>query len=201
MLFGAVIPKGRYANVSLLGRALAPDAVADFLAAHGLDALERRGRAGLCGCTPRIAVSPARGYFADRLVAVGDAAVTRLYKDGLGAAAATAEAAVRCILEQGVARADFARAYGPACRRIAADGRYGRLLFALWNATRRLPWLLRGWEQALRAEQPLAPEARLHMRVLWGMFTGDMSYRRLFWLSASPRALLGLARGVRDARR
>jgi flavin-dependent dehydrogenase len=200
LVFGAVIPKGRYANVSLLGRSLSPDAVSDFIAAHGLGLRARDGRSGLCGCAPRVAVAAARGTFDDRLVAVGDAAVTRLYKDGIGSADITAEAAARTALERGVSRADFAAGYAPTCRRIATDGRYGRLCFALWDATRRLPPLLRGWERAVRAEQALAPEARLHTRMLWGMFTGDMSYRQVFWLSVSPRALLGLVRGVKKTR-
>ena len=201
LLFGAIIPKGRYVSVSLLGRALAPDAVSDFLDGHGLAALFPGGRTRACGCWPRVAVGPAGGYFADRLLVVGDAAVTRLYKDGIGAAAVTAEAGSRTAIERGVSWADFNRGYAPVCRAIAADGRYGRLCFALWDRTRRLPWLLRGWERAIRAERDLPDEARLHIRILWGMFTGDMSYRRIFWLSVSPGALRGLVRGVLRARR
>ncbi len=201
LLFGAVIPKGRYRSVSLLGRSLSPDAVADFIEGHGLTPLLPCERSRLCGCSPRIVVSPAKRYFADRLVVVGDAAVTRLYKDGIGAASLTAAAASRTAIERGVAAADFASGYRPVCRRIAADNRYGRLCFALWNLTRRAPPLLRAWQQAIAGEQDLPPEHRLHMRVLWGMFTGDMSYRRIFWLSVSPRALAGLLRGIRAARR
>jgi flavin-dependent dehydrogenase len=201
LLFGAVIPKGRYASVSLLGRSLSPDAVADFLEGHGLRSLLPGDRAQLCGCWPRVAVSPARRFFADRMVVVGDAAVTRLYKDGIGAAALTAEAASRTAVQQGLSRGEFAQGYAPVCRRIAADGRYGRLCFALWDLTRRVPALLRGWQQAILAESDLPAAGRPHMRILWGMFTGDMSYRQIFWLSVSPRALSGLARGVLSARR
>ncbi len=201
LLFGAVIPKRRYLSVSLLGRSLSPDAVADFLEGHGLTPFLPLGRSHLCGCSPRVAVSPAQRYFADRLVVVGDAAVTRLYKDGIGAAELTARAASRTVIERGVAHEDFSRGYLPVCRRLAADNRYGRLCFALWDLTRRTPLLLRGWEQAIAAEQALPPEERLHMRVLWGMFTGDMSYRRIFWLSLSPRAVAGFCRGIRAARR
>jgi flavin-dependent dehydrogenase len=201
LLFGAVIPKGRYASVSLLGRSLSPDAVADFLEGHGLGSLMPGGRTRLCGCWPRVAVSAAREFYANRLVVVGDAAVTRLYKDGIGAAALTAEGATRTAVQRGIARGDFARGYAPLCRRLAADGRYGRLCFALWDLTRRAPALLRGWQAAIRAERERPPVERLHMRILWGMFTGDMSYRRIFWLSVSPQALRGLARGVLSARR
>jgi flavin-dependent dehydrogenase len=200
LLFGALIPKGSYVSVSLLGRALLPDAVSDFLDGHGLAPLFPGGRARACGCGPRVAVGPARGYFADRFVVVGDAAVTRLYKDGIGAAAMTAEAASRAAFERGLSHTDFERGYAPVCRGLAADGRYGRLCFALWDRTRRLPRLLRGWQRAVQAERDLPPAGRLHIRILWGMFTGDMSYRQIFWLSVSPAALRGLARGVLQAR-
>ncbi len=197
LIFGALIPKGRYANVSLLGRRLPPDAVGDFLDGHGLAALFPAGAPALCGCTPRVAVSPAPGLYADRLVVVGDAAVTRLYKDGIGAAFQTAEAAARTAIERGVSRQDFAAGYRPLVRQTAADNAYGRLLFRLWSFTRRLPGLLATWERAILAEADLPPEAHIHTRVLWGMFTGDESYRRIFFLSLSRPALRGLWRAAR----
>jgi hypothetical protein len=146
-------------------------------------------------------IGPAHRYYADRLVVVGDAAVTRLYKDGIGAASLTAAAAARTAVARGVAAADFAAGYLPVARRVVADNHYGRLCFALWNLTRRTPPLLRAWRRAIEQEQSQPPDQRLHMRVLWGMFTGDMSYRRIFWMSVSPRALGGFVRGLRPAGR
>src|SRR5450759_1371390 len=95
LIFGALIPKGRYANISLLGHGLPSNAVNQFFDANGLKALIPEGSTFLCGCTPHVAISTANGFFADRLVVVGDAAVTRLYKDGIGSAFITAEAAAQ----------------------------------------------------------------------------------------------------------
>ena len=196
LIFAGLIPKGRYANVSLLGRGLPPDAVGDFLEGQDLTALFPAGSPALCGCTPRVAVSAAAGYYADRLVVVGDAAVTRLYKDGIGAAFVTAKAAARTAIERGVRREDFAAGYRPICRRIAADNLYGRSLFQLWAINRRLPFLLNAWRRAILAEASLPPAAQIHTRVLWGMFTGDESYRQIFLVSISRAALWGLWRGA-----
>lgn len=196
LIFGGLIPKGRYANISLLGRKLPPDAVSDFLESNGLASLLPDGAPVLCGCAPRVAVSTASGYYAERLVVVGDAAVTRLYKDGIGAAFATAEAAARTAIGRGISKHDFAAGYRPACRRIAADNLYGRLLFRLWAVSRHSPPLLAAWRRAILAEADLPLTARLHTRILWSMFTGDEPYQKIFRLSFSWPALRSLWQGA-----
>ncbi|MBE7555668.1 MAG: hypothetical protein HS126_31855 [Anaerolineales bacterium] len=182
LVFGALIPKGRYANISLLGHKLPATAINDFLEGQGLFSLFPGRVPLLCSCRPRVAVSPARGYYADRLVVVGDAAVTRLYKDGIGAAFQTAAAAARTAIQQGVSRQDFAAGYRPVCRRITLDNFYGRLLFRLWAVTRRSPILLDTCRQMILAEADLPPAAQSYTRIVWSMFTGDETYQRVFWL-------------------
>lgn len=197
LIFGGLIPKGRYANISLLGHKTPPDAVNDFLEGHGLMELFPSEVPGLCGCTPRVAVSMAANFCHDRLAAVGDAAVTRLYKDGIGAAFLTAQALARTAVQRGVARHDFAAGYHPVCRRIDRGNRYGRWLFRLWSIRRRSSILMDAWQRAIQAEANLPPAAHVHTRILWGMFTGSESYQKLFWLSFSRRAVLGLWRSAR----
>ena len=190
LIFGALIPKGRYANLSLLGHALPGDAIRQFLAASELKGLIPAQSQLLCGCAPSVAVSTARGYFADRLVAVGDAAVTRLYKDGIGSAFITAAAAAQTAIQRGVSRHDFRAGYQPVCRGIAADNVYGRRLFRLWSLTFHTPLLKKAWTQSIINEVNRQVDNPVMTRVLWGMFTGDESYRNLFWLSLSLPALL-----------
>ena len=197
--FGAIIPKGRYVNVSLLGEGLRLDSISDFVAEHGLADTAFSPANSLCGCTPRIAVGPARNYYGARWVAVGDAAVTRLYKDGIGSAFFTSRAAMEAAVNAGISRRAFDWKYRPYCRRVHRDNRYGRLLFALWQFTLRTPALLRAWMQAVRLEATSAPEQRVHIRILWGMLTGDESYRSLFWLSLSPGSLTDLGRGLKHS--
>ncbi len=197
LIFGALIPKGRYANIPLLVHESPPDAVNDFLEGHRLLEHFSTGYPGLCGCMPRVAIAPASNYFADRMVAVGDAAATRLYKDGIGAAFITAQAAARTAIRRGVSRADFAAGYLPTCQRIANDNRFGRLLFKIWAFNRRSAALSNIWQLAVQAESDQPPTSQVHTRVLWGMFSGSESYRQLFWLSFSLQALSGLWQSAR----
>ena len=196
LIFGAVIPKGPYANISLLGEGLGSRAVRQFVGSQPLDGRFPGEDALLCGCKPRIAVSSAQGYYHDRMVAVGDAAVTRLYKDGIGSAFYTTRAAAQTALQRGISQRDFAAGYQPMCRRIAADNRYGQLLFRLWAGTRRSSFLRQSWQRVIQAEAGLPPGRQHHTRALWSMFTGDATYRRIFWLLLSPPALLALGGGV-----
>lgn len=198
LIFGALIPKGPYLNISLLGRDLGLDSINDFIDAQGLNPGLEGASGSLCGCTPKIAVRRGRTLFGDRWVAVGDAAVTRLYKDGIGSAFFTAQNAMQTAVERGISHRTFRKFYAPYCRKIAWDNVYGRFLFRLWSVTLRMPFLLRAWRCALGLEQDWPSEQRVHGRILWGMFTGDEPYRDLFLVSVSPKALLTLWRGMRN---
>jgi len=201
LLFGGLVPKGEYVNVSLLGHGLPGRSLDQFL-----DALRERGvLAGepvrLCGCRPRAAVGSASGFYGDRFVAVGDAVITRLYKDGIGSALHTAECAARVVLEHGIAGRDFKRHYRPVVRAIERDNRYGYWLFRMWERVKGEGILSTLGQRTLMAEAQLAPAWRVHGSLLWYMFTGDAPYRAtvfglLSWFSI--RNLI-LAAGQRPA--
>jgi flavin-dependent dehydrogenase len=196
--FGAIIPKGRFVNISLLGRGFTRDTVDEFIAAQNLtDVLQYGPESSLCGCNPRIAVGPARHYYGDRWVAVGDAAVTRLYKDGLGSAYETTRSAMSTAVEFGVSRTAFSHHYAPICRSIARDNQYGFWLFRLWNLVLNTPSVLNAWKRSIQREESLPVSQRRHMRVLWGMLTGDEPYRRLFLAGVNPIALLHIGSRIR----
>jgi hypothetical protein len=200
--FGAIIPKGRYLNISLLGKGFTRDSVDEFITAQDLaDELKFTDSSSLCGCNPRIAVGSAHHYFGDRWVAVGDAAVTRLYKDGIGSAYQTTRHAISTAVEVGISRQAFHRHYSPICRSIAIDNSYGFLLFHLWNLVLKTPFVLHAWKRAIQKELLLPPPDRKHIRVLWGMLTGDEPYRQLFLQGVNPVALIHLGYGINLKRR
>lgn len=196
--FGAVVPKGRYLNVSLLPKKEGIQAISNFYQtqAQALGRFFPSQPPSLCSCTARIAVQPARTYFGDRWVAVGDAAVSRLFKDGIHSAFRTSHVAMRAAVEEGVAREDFARAYAPFCRRLAVDNAYGEFLFKVSLLAMRHPPFARAVVECVRAEAGLKFEQRIYSRVLWGMLTGDDAYRDLFWLCLKPRGWFQLARQI-----
>jgi hypothetical protein len=182
LIFGGIIPKGQYANISLLGHDRHAMPLLYFesakLAGGGQD------MPTLCGCTPR-RFTAAAGYYADRMVAVGDSAVTRLYKDGLGAA--LQRLTPPAPPSSGHCKQDFAAGIA-LCRQIAIDNLYGKL-FRFWSLSRRLPFLRDAWQHALIQEEQLPAGQQIHRRALWGLFTGDESYRQIFKLLLSRPAL------------
>jgi flavin-dependent dehydrogenase len=190
LIFGAIIPKNDYLNISLLGKDLTRDAINDFVITQDLKHdLEYDEGSSLCGCNPLIAIGPAQSYYGDRWVAVGDTAVTRLYKDGIGSAFYSAQSAMQAALKIGISKAVFKKHYAPYCQRMSWDNRYGNLLYRMWNITLNTPSLMQALVRTLRAELDSPREKQLHIRIVWGMFTGDESYRALFRLWLQPKAI------------
>ena len=143
-------------------------------------------------------VSMAKHYFGDRWVAVGDAAVTRLYKDGIGSAYQTTKCAMSVAMHVGISSVMFRKHYAPICRSISIDNSYGSLLFRMWNFVLNSPTLLEAWKGTIQREMTLPVKDRRHMRILWGMLTGDEPYRRLFNRVLHPLTLLNMGHGMRS---
>ena len=196
LIFGALIPKGGFANVSLLGRHFGRDSIDQFLAVPKVAAIVGDHPPRLCGCRPRVAVAPARGFFADRFVAVGDACVTRLYKDGIGSALTTARAAAETALRYGISRDVFAAHYAPVCHAIARDNRYGRVVFSMIERSKHNALFMRANGRALRAEADQPPKARVLNPTLWSLFTGDANYKEIFWMLFKPRSIVRVAKAM-----
>jgi flavin-dependent dehydrogenase len=195
LLFGGLVPKGEYISVSLLGHGLPGRGLERFLAA-----LRERGvlvsePVRLCGCRPHIATGPAAGFYGDRFVAVGDAAVTRLYKDGIGSALRTAQCAASVAVEQGIAARNFKQHYRPVVQAIEDDNRYGRWLFRAWQHIKAEGILSRLGERTLLAEEHMNHSA--HGALLWSLFTGDESYRHIMAGFLSWPSLRDFLRAIR----
>ncbi len=188
LLFGGLVPKGDYLNVCLLGQ-LPADGIARFLASPEVSRLLAARPQRLCGCKPRIAVSMAKGFYADRFVAIGDACVTRLYKDGIGSAFLTARAAAAAVVHHGVSAASLREHFAPACHALDRDNRFGHMLFRLWERTKDNGWLGHAWMNALIGEQTLPRAERTCSHILWSMVTGDDSYEQICRLMLSTRTL------------
>ncbi|MEW5989998.1 MAG: hypothetical protein AB1736_01455 [Chloroflexota bacterium] len=193
--FAALIPKGDYVTMCLLGEDI-DNALGDaFASSPEVRAVMPPGwqpDVRSCQCLPHINVRGVERPFADRVVFIGDSGVTRLYKDGIGAAYRTAKAAARTALFEGVSAADFRRHFLPVCRSIRGDNRIGELAFRLTRLAQRLR-ILR------RAILAIAIDEQVHRRrprlgsVLWDMFSGSAPYGDIFARMVHP-ALIG--RGV-----
>lgn len=193
--FAAIIPKQDMLTVCLLGDHIDQAMVDAFFATAAVRRILPPGvawRAPLCRCTPLINVAPAHLPLADRVVLVGDCGVTRLYKDGIGAAYHTAKAAAEAAVRHGVSAAVFRRHYLPVYRGIARDNQYGRVLFFGARRFQVFPPLLRAVLALAAREQALPGPRRLSL-VLWDLFTGSARYREILIRACDPRLLARLA--------
>lgn len=188
--FAAIIPKGDYVTLCLLGQDIDKDLLETFVADpvvkqcfppdFSLDQVA-------CWCAPHINVKGSIQPFGDRIVFIGDCGVSRLYKDGLGAAYRTAKAAASTAVFQGISAEDFRRHYWPVCQAIETDNLVGKFIFTIvggiqqWRFARRAVLRMVSNEQAGKAR----PERGMSL-VMWDMFTGSAPYREVFLRALHP---------------
>ena len=187
--FAALIPKGDIITLVLLGTRIDQALVTSFLGTPEVRSTLPPGvdfDARVCNCTPFINVRGAAPPWADRLVALGDSGVTRLYKDGIGAAYRTAKAAAVTSVFHGVAARDFERHFGPTCRAISRDNAIGKFIFAFNETLQRTAVSRRAILRMTTREQLLAGRSRHMSQVLWDLFSGSAPYREILMHTLHP---------------
>ncbi|MFH1278162.1 MAG: hypothetical protein ABIK65_07265 [Candidatus Eisenbacteria bacterium] len=187
--FAAIIPKGEYVTVALLGDDVDKELMAAFL---GSEEVRRCMPPGWdpatisCMCSPLMNVRGAPRPFGDRVVYIGDSGVTRLFKDGIGAAYRTAKAAASAAVFQGVAAGDFEKAFLPVCRAIEKDNAVGRLIFLVMGIIQKTR-VARGAVLRMVDREQGRPAGPPRMSgVLWDMFTGSAPYRDILGRTLHP---------------
>lgn len=201
--FAALIPKIEYVTVCLLGEKIDKKLARQFMESPEVrscfppdmpwdfeDRICQMGQA--CHCAPKLNLGPARSPYSDRVVLIGDSVVSRLYKDGIGAAYITAKACAVTALFHGIGAADFKKHYAPVCRRIAYDNKIGNLIFFITLFYQKLRFLRRGMVQMVTQEHDMAYAARRMSRFLWDTFTGSATYREIFIRAFHPVFLVRL---------
>ena len=144
--FAALIPKGDYITVCVLGENVDGELLKSFISRPQVRSFLPQDfeiQQAACRCMPKINLGGAKNFFEDRVVIVGDFGVTRLYKDGIGAAYRTAKACAVTAIFHGVSKQDFTSHYWPTPRRIEFDNRIGKLMFsasALLRKSKVLGW-------------------------------------------------------------
>ncbi|MBF0400577.1 MAG: hypothetical protein HQL90_07390 [Magnetococcales bacterium] len=195
--FAAITPKGHYATLILLGDQIDAPLVEQFFQAPEVRKCLPEGweiPVQPCHCQPQIQIGPPVHPFGDRVVMVGDACVSRLYKDGIGAAHRLAKRCALTALVHGVSEQDFNRHYWPSCRGLLWDNRLGHLLFAMDHLFRSSPLLRRGLMGVLKQEHSLSGHACPLSSAFWNTFTGSASYTRIARDMLRPTVLWRLLR-------
>ncbi|MDI6763446.1 MAG: FAD-dependent oxidoreductase [Thermodesulfobacteriota bacterium] len=186
LIFGTLVPKGPFVNVSVMGSGETSMPVTDFLKNEVVRPLLPVPYEFACHCRPLAAIRSARNYFADRFVAIGDAAVSRLYKDGIGSSLLTAREAARTIVDHGLSYRDFHRYYGPLCEGVSRDNRWGKLLFWINDKAKDSRTFLLAQHRLIGDEQSHVKGSRPFTKASWGMFSGTYSYKEIWAMVSHP---------------
>jgi len=192
--FAAMIPKGDYVTLCLLGHDIDDDLMERFFSSP-----EVRNRfpgaiipEHACHCYPRINIRAANPAYGDRLVMIGDSGSTRLLKDGIGAAYRTAKAAAKTAVFHGVGAENFERHYAPLCRKINRDNQVGKFVFSVASLVQKARFARRAVLQMTANEQKQAVRPRRMSGVLWDLFSGSESYTNVFLRTLHPAYIGGL---------
>jgi len=186
----ALVPKGRFLTVAMIGKCIdeaslpqdSPQLVHDFLT---LPQIERilPGLASApiaCACAPRMTVTTAKCPFGDRFAIIGDAVGSRLNKDGLFSAHVTASRLAQTVLHDGIDKQVLAKGYGKAIQWLAADNRFGRIVFGASRVAFTRPVLSRVTYQAFATECKERDERNRPLSaVLWKIASGTADYREV----------------------
>ena len=185
--FAALIPKGDFVTLCILGHEVDERLVADFLNAEEVKRCFPGTRIPplACHCFPRVNTQGAVRPYADRMVWVGDCSVARLYKDGIGSAYRTAKAAAKTAVFHGVSANDFERHFWPACGAMNFDNAIARVIFAGTHLIQKAPFLRRTVLRMTAREQSRRGN-RYMSSALWDVFTGSAPYKEVMLRSFHP---------------
>ncbi len=189
MEFAAFIPKGDYATVCMLGKEIDKELVRTFLEDQEVKSLMppnwQESRKS-CQCFPRINMKAANRFFFDRVLFIGDCGVSRLYKDGIGAAYNTAKAASSTAIFSGISAEDFGKKFWPVCKKIDRDNRIGKILFSSVGLMKKFRFARRAILRMVIKEQQMEGIQKRMSMALWDMLTGSAPYREVFWRMLHP---------------
>jgi len=190
--YGAIIPKGEYVTVCLLSSHVNLDAT--VMQTFLNDPAVRRifppafsPENIACYCSPRINIMGSPQPFGDRIVFVGDSGISRLYKDGIGAAYRSAKIAANTAVFRGISAGDFKRQYMKFCRKMEYDNRVGKFLFRVISQIQLMQFSRRAILRMVSDEQAGRADAKRGMSMLmWDMLTGGASYKDVLLRALHP---------------
>jgi flavin-dependent dehydrogenase len=181
--FAALIPKGNYITLCILGKDIDQDTVEKLVNTPVARRLLPGGILDnkFCKCFPKLTLTTAAVGFWDRMVIIGDAGSTRLFKDGIGASYIMGKAAATSAVLYGVSKGHFAEHYLPVYNRTKIDNMYGRFVYATTNAYKNIGPLTQSMVNVVRKEQEKRNRdfPRLSS-MLWDTFTGNATYKSIF---------------------
>lgn len=194
--FGALIPKGEYVTLVLLGSEINMEIASNFINSKTVSGCFPPGMelkaVNPCQCFPLINIKAAKEAYCDRMVLIGDSSSSKLYKNGIGAAYITAKAAARTAVFDGISQKDFQKSFQPICTNLNRDNTIGKLIFMVTTIIQKSAILKTGLFRMVVNEQKMSNEKRRMSSILWDTFTGSASYTGILKRVLNPVVLVSL---------
>lgn len=188
--FGALIPKGNYVTLVLLGNQINSSVVDSFLESEHVRNCfpEKVNPKSLmhCHCFPTINIQGAKSAYGDRMILIGDSASSKLYKNGIGAAYITSKAAARTAVFHGISEADFKKHYQKVCSKLDFDNSIGKLIFNVTALIQKSGFMKKGLYNSVVNEQNKVRYQRKLSAILWDTFTGSAPYADILRRGLDP---------------
>ena len=187
--FAAMIPKGEYATVCMLGKKIDKELVKSFLNSPEMKRClppDWDSQQEVCRCMPKINIKGSAHPFGDRLIFVGDCGISRLYKDGIGAAYKTAKAAATTAVFTGISEDALRQRFWPKCQKLERDNRIGKMIFSSVGLIQSFPFVRRAILRMVSKEQQNKERPQRMSTSLWDLFTGSAPYREVLMRMAHP---------------
>ncbi len=188
--FASMVPKGNYVTVSLVGtRDLTKKDLLNFInhpvvrkkLPHDWQMSDK-----FCMCIPKITLSHAKKPFTDRFVIVGDASISRIFKNGLESAYITSQLAARAAFENGISNEDFDKYYyKPANKLLAMDNLLGTVILILSDFVTKQNWLVKARLSYVKSRKGSWIANHLN-ELLWNMVTGNAPYKKILIQALNP---------------
>jgi flavin-dependent dehydrogenase len=182
MEFGAVTPKGDHLSINIAGRKVSSDIMMEFLRSAPVQRFlppHQRREKPLNYFKGKFPIAPARNFFGDRYVMIGDAAgLMRPFKGkGINSAIITGMYAARSIMRHGVSKDAFANNFYQDCHELTEDLPYGRVVRILTNLATRFKFM----DHMIA----VAAERTDFMQAMFSSVSGHDPYKKIIMETAS----------------
>ena len=191
--FASITPKADYVTVNLVGRKdLTRNNLVDFLnhpAVKKLMPAKWRIPNNFCMCISKIPITYAKHPYADRVVVLGDASISRSYKSGIESAFNMAKMSAYTAFKNGVSARSFMNGYfKPAKKLLARDNFYGLVMLKINDYISSNRQLVNRQVKFAKSTDD-TKTANLINEILWNMLTGNVPYKEIFFKAMSLRLI------------
>jgi flavin-dependent dehydrogenase len=181
--FASITPKADYVTVNLVGRKdLTRKNLIDFLRHPSVKKLMPEKWEipdDFCMCISKIPIAYANHPYADRVVIIGDASISRSYKSGIESAFNMAKLSAFTAFKNGVSARSFVNGYfKPAKKLLARDNFYGIVMLKINDYISSNRQLANRQVKLLKSTEDTKTASQIN-EILWNMLTGNVTYKEI----------------------